>query len=248
MTLSPREIVVLEGVAARVWPAMREERFGDWRLYATAGFSNRINACWPLGDPGRNIADAITIVEDWYAAQGLRPLFKVVDGVADPRLTDALSARGYRPRTETLTMTVPLTGRAADPDVALADTVDTAFLNLFASAVAARPGDARERLETLARIPAPRAYACLSVDGAPAAIGAVAVDGDRSGISAMRTSSAHRRRGLARRVLQTLAAFAAEAGAATAYLQVETDNAGAIALYRDEGFEEAYRYRYWSPA
>jgi ribosomal protein S18 acetylase RimI-like enzyme len=62
----------------------------------------------------------------------------------------------------------------------------------------------------------------------------------------MRTAPAFRRRGLARRLFRTLAAFAQGAGASRGYLQVDDDNASAIALYRAEGFVPAYLYRYWS--
>jgi N-acetylglutamate synthase len=51
---------------------------------------------------------------------------------------------------------------------------------------------------------------------------------------------------LARRVLRALLAEAKGLGAERAWLQVEADNAAAIALYADEGFEPAYLYRYWT--
>jgi ribosomal protein S18 acetylase RimI-like enzyme len=89
-------------------------------------------------------------------------------------------------------------------------------------------------------------FARLDVGGAPAAIGACAVEGDWAGVFAMRTDPAHRRLGLARRVLGTLLAEASAAGARRAWLQVEDGNPGAIALYRGAGFAEAYRYRYWA--
>jgi ribosomal protein S18 acetylase RimI-like enzyme len=37
-------------------------------------------------------------------------------------------------------------------------------------------------------------------------------------------------------------------GARTAWLQVVSDNAEALALYRKMGFAEAYRYAYWRKA
>ena len=51
--------------------------------------------------------------------------------------------------------------------------------------------------------------------------------------------------GLARRVFRGLCAFGRESGALRGYLQVEEDNASAVALYRSEGFETLYAYRYW---
>jgi len=245
VTLSPDRIVDLEVLSARAWPAARQASIGGWRLNATSGFSGRINACWPLQDPGLPTADAVAAVEAWYAAQGLPALFKIVEGSGAPSsLTRRLADLGYRPRTETLMMLGPAAFAPSDPIVVLGEGVDPTFEKVFV-ATAADPGDARERLDTLARIPAPRVFARLDVAGSPAAIGAAAVEGDWVGVFAMRTDPNHRRMGLARRVLAALLGRAAEHGAWRAWLQVEADNRGAIALYAAAGFEEAYRYRYW---
>jgi ribosomal protein S18 acetylase RimI-like enzyme len=61
----------------------------------------------------------------------------------------------------------------------------------------------------------------------------------------MRTAPAFRRRGLARRIFRTLTGFAVCSGARQGYLQVDEDNASAIALYEAEGFVSKYLYRYW---
>jgi GNAT superfamily N-acetyltransferase len=238
------DIVALEQVAARAWPAARAARVGGWRLYASSGFSGRINACWPLEDPGTSLARALAETEAWYEGQGLPCVFKLVESACRPAgLAGTLARRGYRPHTETLMMVGPAGGRV-DPAVRLTSDLDEAFAAVLA-ATAPDPGDARERLETLARIPAPRAFARLDAAGAPAAIGACAAEGDWAGVFAMRTDAAHRRQGLARRVLASLLARSGEAGATRAWLQVEADNPAAVALYASAGFTEAYRYRYW---
>ena len=245
MTWSAAEIVALERISTRAWPAARGTSIGGWRLHASAGFSGRINACWPLEETGLDAGQSVAAVEDWYEASGLPCLFKVVErGCWPTDLTRRLRARGYRPRTETLMMIGPAGGRA-DPEVKLGDTVDETFASVFA-ATAADPGDAAERLATLARIPMPRVFARLDMAGSPSAIGACAVEGGWAGVFAMRTDPSHRRQGLARRILAVLLASAGAAGAKRAWLQVEADNGGAIELYRAAGFEEAYRYSYWA--
>ena len=92
----------------------------------------------------------------------------------------------------------------------------------------------------------PALFARLDVDGGPAAIGCGAVSGGFVGVFGMRTAPDHRRKGLARRVLRALLAEARGLGAERAWLQVETENTSAIALYADEGFAPGYQYRYWS--
>jgi len=240
----PPSASTLEPIAARAWPAVESSRIGGWRLYASSGYSGRINACWPLDGPGLSTDDAIDAVEAWYAARRLPSLFKIADRAAQPPdVVAALSARGYRPRTETLTLFAPACA-AAPSAVRLSDRVEEAFRAVF-TAAGGESADARERLAALARMPRPRAFAHLVEGGVPAAIGACAAEGLWAVVFAMRTSPAHRRQGFARRVLAALSAWAAQAGASHVYLQVEADNLPAVALYEGAGFEEAYRYRYW---
>jgi len=205
----------------------------------------RINACWPLEPPDRDPEAALNAVEAWFAARGLAPRFKLTDGVFAPDdLPERLAARGYALCKETIVM-LGSTGGEGDPAVRVTASPDATFEAVF-TATAGDPEDGRERLDALGRIPAPARFARLDIDGAPAAIGASAIGGGFAGVFGMRTTPDHRRKGLARRVLRGLLAEASALSAERAWLQVEADNAPAIALYADEGFEPAYRYRYWT--
>lgn len=236
---------VLEPIAARGWPAAESAKLGGWRLHASAGQSGRINTCWPLDAPDRSVEDAIAAAEAWYAGRGLTPRFKIVEGCSHPDdLAERLASRGYAPQTPTLTMVGPLAGEL-DPDATMLAEPDAAFQRVFADPAFGHDADARERLEALARVPQPRAFALIRVGGAPAAVGVCAIEADWAGIMGMRTAPAFRRQGLARRIFRTLTAIAAMADARRGYLQVDEDNASAIALYEAEGFAAKYRYRYW---
>lgn len=236
---------VLEPVTARAWRAAEEAALGDWRLNASAGFSGRINACWPVGEPGLETQAAIEAVEAWYAGRGFPARFKLAAGLASPAdLGERLVARGYAISKETLVMAGPV-GGGKEPGVELAGAPDRRFEAIF-QATAEDPLDAAERLGALWRTPDPRAFARAEIGGETAAIGACAVEAPYVGIFAMRTAPAHRRRGLARAVLGSLLGFGQEAGARIAWLQVEAANTGARRLYEGAGFVEAYRYRYWT--
>jgi GNAT superfamily N-acetyltransferase len=235
---------LLEPLADDAWPARERARLGGWRLNASSGRSMRINACWPLAAPDREVEAALDATEAWFAERGLPPRFKLTDGVVEPAdLAKRLAGRGYTPCKTTLVMLGP-TGGEGDPAIRVSDAPDATFEAVF-TATAGDPEDGRERLEALSRIPAPARFARLDIDGAPAAIGASAIGGGYAGIFGMRTVPDHRRKGLARRVLRALLAEAGTLGAERAWLQVEADNAPAVALYADEGFKPGYRYSYW---
>ena len=78
------------------------------------------------------------------------------------------------------------------------------------------------------------------------AVGRSGIDGDWVGIHDLAVDPEHRRQGLARRVVAALLEVAAEQGATTAWLHVETGNQPALALYESLGFVEHHRCRYYA--
>ncbi len=240
---------ILEPLADDAWPARERDRLGGWRLNASSGRSMRINACWPLAAPDRDPEAALDAVEAWFKARDLPARFKLTDNLTAPAdLAERLAARGYAPSKRTVVMLGRLEGAPGGGDdlaIRLSTTPDATFEAVF-TATAGDPEDGRERVEALGRIPAPARFARLDIDGAPAAIGCGAISGAFVGVFGMRTAPDHRRKGLARRIFRALLTEAKGLGAEQAWLQVEADNAPAIALYADEGFAPAYRYQYWA--
>ncbi len=68
-----------------------------------------------------------------------------------------------------------------------------------------------------------------------------------AGLSCLAVAPWLRRRGLARLLVAHLLDAAFDAGAVRAYLQVESDNAPALALYRALGFRPSHTTTYLRP-
>ncbi|WP_370516599.1 GNAT family N-acetyltransferase [Streptomyces acidiscabies] len=77
------------------------------------------------------------------------------------------------------------------------------------------------------------------------AIGRCVVDGRWAGFSAVEVDPARRREGLGSDVMAVLAGRALEEGASAAWLQVEADNSGALALYEGLGFAVHHSYHHY---
>lgn len=236
-------------VAARGWPAVETARLGGWTLRASGGFTSRANSVLPLGDPEGGLDEALARTVRWYAERGLPALVQVTTGGgdSDELLAAELERRGWTAERFALVRTgalAPLADRAPDPRVRLARRPDEGWLDAYHRGSSA--GSAGAALEVLgggpsvwfARVPGERPG-----DG-PAAIGRCVVDGRWAGFAAVEVSPGRRREGLATAVMAELARAALAEGASAAYLQVEPDNTGALALYDRLGFADHHAYHY----
>ena len=106
------------------------------------------------------------------------------------------------------------------------------------------PEQRAAHLERLARTPLATRAVVARQDGRTAGCGQVALDGDLAGVYDMVTDAAFRRRGVATMIVAELLSWAWQHGATSAYLQVDAENAPALAVYRRFGFATTYTYHY----
>lgn len=253
MTVSVEE---LESVAALGWRAPEEARLGGWLLRAGGGFTGRANSALAAGDPGLPLAGAVSAVERWYQARGLPTMIAVPypAGHPDRSAVDRfLAGQGWRVRSGAAVM---MTARSAE---VASRTAAPAGVRVE---VDPEPGEhwlagyhyRGQELPPVARqllMSAPwQAFASVREAGRAIAIGRVAAADGWAGLTAIEVDPGQRRRGLATAVTAALAAAAAEHGAGCLYLQVETENVAARALYARAGFtgHHGYHYRIAAPA
>ncbi|NUQ87761.1 MAG: GNAT family N-acetyltransferase [Glycomyces artemisiae] len=230
------EIVATERLLAETWPATETAALGGWLLRAAGGFTNRANSVLALTAPEGGVDAAVAAVVDWYEARGLVPKFSLA-GPVTRRLDDELAARGWTYELETVVMVKALKDTRYDGEAVLTDAPSAAFL-------AQTDRGAASTAPRVFGSGSGRAYAEIWRDGALAARGRGAVAGDLLAVTSIGTAPEHRRRGLGTEILAALEAWGAETDAARAALQVEADNAPAIAMYERLGYAERYRYGY----
>src|SRR5205823_2068265 len=96
-------------------------------------------------------------------------------------------------------------------------------------------------------IASPVGFAQVADNGQPVAFALGVVDGDHVGLFDVLVAPQARRRGLARRLTQSIGAWGHTQGARFAYLQVVATNAAALPLFAALGFETVYSYGYRMP-
>ena len=245
MPLPHDEIPALEARADRAWPAAEVEPCDGWELRATGpGIGRRVNSVAALADGTLPLADRIDRAEAFYRARGLPPIFKLTAAALPADLEGSLVAAGYRldapVSVRTRALPVPLPAGPARLEAHPSE--EWQQVNA-ASGEHCGPAP-RLFLELVARIRAPLAFASVDDRGETAAVGMGVAQEGWVNVFEIGTHPAHRRRGLARRVLGALLDWGVAQGASRAYLQVMPDNLPALALYESLGFEEAYRYWY----
>ncbi|MFF0060518.1 GNAT family N-acetyltransferase [Streptomyces sp. NPDC005279] len=237
-------------VVARAWQPVESERLGGWELRASAGFTRRANSVLPLGDPGLPLDEALARVRAWYEARDLPAYVQTATGAAGTQeeLCAELEARGWH-REVSAEVRIGALAPIGDLDadvarVRLARSFDEAWLRRYQRFGVPGP----HVLKVLGSGPSVW-FASVAGEGAvPAAIGRCVIDGRWAGFMAVEVAPAYRRQGLATTVMTALARRALEEGASAAWLQVETENDGARALYEAMRFATHHRYHHFRSA
>ena len=233
----------LERLAARTWRGLEQERFGDWVLRASGGFTGRANSALVVGDPPGPLPDAIAAVAHWYEQRGLRPMAQVPLPGAE-RADAAFAAAGWTTVEDVLVLTGTTDGWAEPAvPVELAPEPDDAWLTGYRYRGTPLPPMAREVL-LAADEPV---FAAVRLDPEPAPLAAVARGAVADGwlvVTAVTVDERYRRRGLATAVMAALGSWGRSCGARSCLLQVVESNAPALALYQRLGFTEHHRYHY----
>lgn len=234
----------IEDASLAVAQPTQQSYHDGWLLRYSPGKARRARSVNMLGAGVLSLPDKLHYCALFYARHALPCLFRVTPFSQPAGLDDALAAAGCAAYQDTRVMRVALSS-ARPVEAGHSHSVDA---EQFAAAFAKLHGlDARKaqaERERYTRSVERSAYVAQYDGNEPIACGSVAIDGALAGIFGMVTAPSHRGRGIARTLIAALLERARGAGALTAYLQVEADNAPARRLYGGFGFEDCYAYWY----
>ena len=237
-------------------------RLEERALNASGGYPSLVYDGWLLGyRPGPTkrlrcvnafygstlpLEEKLAFCTMFYAAARLPAIFRMLPFSKPARLDRWLDRQGWLPfePTSVLQSSLAATREPAAPDARVSIVEAAAWQPLVARLLDTDAKALPNLIERAAGYPLPQAGALIHQDGEAIACGLVKVEGDHAGLFAVHTAPAWRGRGLGRAVVAALLTEARRLGAATAYLQVTTDNAPALALYRRFGFSASHEYWY----
>jgi GNAT superfamily N-acetyltransferase len=234
----------LEELAFRGWPALETQDRAGWRLRFAGGYTKRANSINALGPDAETDPSTLQGLEAAYRERNQAPVWRL-SPLTPPAIDGILSARGYRTIERSLLQLCPLhAGFTAAPEVRIHAEPTSAWIEAFCVHSPVRPEHRDVMRRMLAAIAAPAGFAFVEAEGRPLAMAIGAVQGDHMGLFDVLVMPEARRRGLARKITESLYAWAWGHGARFAYLQVVTTNEAAMPLYAAQGFRTAYGYEY----
>lgn len=239
----------LEEISQNASRAERGLMLDGWNVGLSPGLAKRsrcINAFYPSARP---FAENFAAVRALYAEAGLPCIFRITPFVSDSSLDAHLDAHGLVRFDVTLVQVLPLAALQLDH----LQPVTVTFraqpdLRQAAQWLGAMRGDSAGEIAALANRwvhSAAKIGAVFAYDAAGNRIArsvTISEDG-HTGIFDVGTLDAHRNRGYASALLAHQLRAARDAGAHTAYLQVEPGNSSRR-IYERLGFRTAYEYWY----
>lgn len=235
-----------EAAGFRAWPAAVTQYDGAWLLRFTAAHpARRLNSINPL-DPGddRDIAERIGRAERKFHAYG-RPLTFRLSPLAGPNVCRYLDDQGWPALSETIVLIADLEN--IDLTAAI-DQIPLKHVGRFVDAAldvgVLDPAIRAGLSEVIDAIKPESGLFVHEIDEKPVATAICVHDNDLAGLFEVASHPSARRHGHGRAVVVSALKWAKLRGAKRAWLQVETDNAVALGLYRSLGFTELYRYHY----
>jgi ribosomal protein S18 acetylase RimI-like enzyme len=236
----------VEETCRKAWPALRQTTLDGWVLRFSEGLTRRANSANPLGAHYTNIDGLIARSEALYQRQGLPTIFRL-PSLLDDAVDRRLASLGYGRDGESCVLygDIGAVEAVADSEVRLLPHPTSEWFSAMAVLQRQSVKEAEIYRRVVDQITIPAAFAELMIDKEIVALALGAIHGEILCYESVITDVRHMRRGYARRIISSLAAWAKDQRAQGACLEVEAGNAPARALYDAVGLKkELYQYHY----
>ncbi len=241
----------IEEAGLNALQTQRQLFYDGWLLRISPGKAKRGRSVSAHFGSTLPLAEKIAHCESIYAQHGLAPLFRMTPFNQPANLEDALAARGYVAFDPTLVQALTLESApevaAPDDDVSITTTDARTFVDAAGNLRGSTQQQRDAHHERLSNSPLGKRFVIVNAGGRVVCAAQVAVDGALAGLFDVVTAEDARGRGYATLACASLLSWAWQHGAQAAYLQVNADNAPALATYRKFGFATVYAYHYRGP-
>ena len=224
----------LEKIAQQNWMPETIQEIGSWQLRSNRGFSFRANSTLPLGGkgfgaPGIELNQAISKVIDFYKDLNQPAIFQILPSIHQ-ELDRNIKALGFRSKGEvcfeTMRINSPLIYDLKDVQLLTCDYPTDDWFALHE--------DGEIAAELMLRTPSK--YLHLFEQSELVATARAAFTEDWAGISRVRVRPDKQNQGLGKKIMMATLNEIKNNGLENAFLQAESKNVNALAIYHSLGF------------
>ncbi|HUU78648.1 MAG TPA: GNAT family N-acetyltransferase [candidate division Zixibacteria bacterium] len=243
------EVTLFQEISTNAWPAMNLSFLNGWIIRLGDGYTRRANSVLPLRYSGKNIDKDIKVVEDFYKKYNLPSVFQIPDYCEPNNLKKILLKLDYQEIDESILMASEISILKEIPiNDLFSYTLEIDFSEKFFSNFGRLTNRSSSLIlknqNIIKRILFSKAFAIACKQNEVIGLCLGVLEREHIGIYDMFVSPEYRRQGIGKALLNELILWGKNNGATTAYLQVQGDNSGAIALYKKIGLTDRYHYRY----
>jgi ribosomal protein S18 acetylase RimI-like enzyme len=237
----------LEAVGFRAWPAASVHYDGSWLIRLTVGHgSRRLNSVNPL-DPSdyRDLETRLEKAAKRFSEHG-RPLTVRQTPLTPPQLVAHMDETGWPVFSETIVMMADIPPNDTTEAIEHLPLRDVSRFVDARLQICGEDGHDKAGLGDVIKAIKPECGLFLfeAPEHGPIAVSLAVHDNDLAGILQVAVAPVVRRQGVGASIVNASLRWARLRGARTAWLAVESGNEAAIALYRNFGFRDVYRYAY----
>jgi len=243
--MNTQKITFYEEISMNAHPSLKTQLYDGWVLRFSNGYTYRANSVNPIYTSTLPVAEKVSFCEEAYARQNLPSAFKVTDA-SSAELDNLLAERGYEVVTPTYMFINPVLPDAPNTGNVITSRCITPewrghFFRLNGVSDPQKIVTASAMMDNIQHN-----LVCVQIEshGEVIACGLCVVERGYVGLYDIVVDSAHRQKGYGYELCRTLLSEAVKLGAKSAYLQVVSANAPAIALYKKLGYQQLYQYWY----
>lgn len=228
------------------WPALQTVLYDGWILRFAGGYTRRANSVNPIYPSTIDVDKKIEYCHEFYAAKGMKTIFKITNEVYPPDLDNILETKGFIREAETSVQTINLeqTTIMDYGRVRIVTSLDDFWVDNFFRLSGAVSENKPTLKAMLRNIKMPKCFAYIKEKNSIVACGLGVLEQDLIGLFDIVVATGFRGKGFGNRILNGMLLWGKNECAKLGYLQVMVDNKTALALYTKIGFKEIYRYWY----
>ncbi|WDV44884.1 GNAT family N-acetyltransferase [Clostridiaceae bacterium M8S5] len=239
-------IRLIEELTMNAMPSLKTVLYDGWVIRITENSkSKRANSVYPVSNSTLPLEEKIDVCSCIYEKESIKTVFKITEDEESLKVDSLLEARGYEIQAKTGVMTMDIDNNIKiDNDVNIEDTMFDGWLD-YSNSISNKSKEHAEASKKIYRnLVQQPLCASIIIDGECVGVGLGIIERGYIGIYGIFVKPNYRRKGFAKKIMNTLLYEAKERGVNKTYLQVVDSNTPAVDLYRKLGYKHQYYYWY----